>query len=521
MSAPERPDEAGPAGSFAAPAALLGAGVRAAAAGLDAGLFPHQVEGVAFLLERRRAILADDMGLGKTRQAVVAMREAAPAGPWLVVCPASVKHSWAREIALAGGREPVLRVGPAAPPAPGHRGWLIVNYELLRRHGPALAAQGFAGYVLDEAHYLKNYRSRRSRAARALLALAPPEAPVYVLTGTPLTNRPRDLFPLLQIIGHPLGRDFLAFAQRYCDARHNGFGWVTDGASNLEELTVRLHGALLRREKTRVLSLPPKLVAWREVDLPHGVAQRQTRLALAALLQRARARRRGRRGGVRPLAHLTTARRLLALAKAAVSQELAAAAVDQGEKVLVYSCFSEPLRRIARHFGAQGLLLTGRTPPARRQALVDRFQQDPGIRVLAANLLAGGVGLNLTAARQVVFNDLDWVPAHHWQAEDRACRIGQRWAVNVHYVLARGSLDEFVAATLESKRRLIAAVVDGEALGEGAGDALSELEAALRQVAPGLVDQPDADLEALDLTVLLGALLQQAGGSGPSASSAR
>ena len=105
--------------------------------------------------------------------------------------------------------------------------------------------------------------------------------------------------------------------------------------------------------------------------------------------------------------------------------------------------------------GLRRFVLTGRTPAGSRQALVDRFQQDDEMRVFLANIVAGGVGLNLTAATQVVFNDLDWVPANHWQAEDRAYRIGQTRTVNVTYVVGRGTLDDFVQAVLEAKAALV------------------------------------------------------------------
>lgn len=467
---------------------------------LAQGLYPHQVEGIAFLLGRRRAVLADDMGLGKTRQAILALTHAAPAGPYLVVCPASVKRNWAREIALAAGDTETHLLGPAAPPAPGFTGWIIVNYDLLARHVEALLAHRFAGLVFDEAHYLKNHTSQRSRLGTRLVEAGDPGAPVYALTGTPLTNRPRDLFPLLKLIGHPLGKSFLTFAKRYCAAHHNGFGWVTDGASHLAELTVELHGALLRREKRDVLDLPPKTRTWLEVEVPEGTAAAETRAALLELV-RGRARERlaepvtadAPPGGarVRLLAKLTRARRELAVAKIKSTVDLVEGALAQDEKVIVFSSFEEPLARIHRHFGEGSVLLTGKTPAAARQGLVDRFQTEAGVRVFCANLLAGGVGLNLTAARQVVFNDLDWVPTNHWQAEDRAYRIGQSGTVTVHYLVAAGTLDTFVQAVLEAKSALVAAVVDSAALAdEIGGDVLGELEGVLTALSPRLADLP-------------------------------
>src|SRR5262249_41528272 len=170
------------------------AAFRSAVALAD-GLFPHQIEGVAFLLGRRRAILADDMGLGKTRQAIVALRHAAPRGPYLVVCPASVKQNWAREIAVAAPAASTQIIGRGAELTESAE-WVIVNYDILGKHAEHLGATRWAGLVFDEAHYLKNHRSARSRLARQLADRAKANAgehpAVYLLTGTPLTNRPRD-----------------------------------------------------------------------------------------------------------------------------------------------------------------------------------------------------------------------------------------------------------------------------------------------------------------------------------------
>src|SRR5262249_15023675 len=158
---------------------------------LAEGLFPHQIEGVAFLLGRRRAILADDMGLGKTRQSIVSLRHLAPDGPRLVVCPASVKRNWAREIAVVAADASVLVIDGTAPVAPAAE-WIVINYDILGRHVDTLLGVPWAALVFDEAHYLKNHTSARSKLARELTiaaAAARPGLAVQLLTGTPLTSR--------------------------------------------------------------------------------------------------------------------------------------------------------------------------------------------------------------------------------------------------------------------------------------------------------------------------------------------
>jgi SWI/SNF-related matrix-associated actin-dependent regulator of chromatin subfamily A-like protein 1 len=477
----------------------------AQAAALADGLFPHQIEGVAFLLGRRRAILADDMGLGKTRQAIVSLRHLTPGGPRLVVCPASVKRNWAREILVVSPDAPILVIeGTAAIPLTAE--WVVINYDILGRHLGDLLRVPWAALVFDEAHYLKNHTSARSKVARQLTAAAAAATPalaVQLLTGTPLTSRPRDLFVLLQLAAHPLGRSFLSFAKRYCAAEKGEYGWKTGGSSNIEELTVQLHGVMLRRSKDAVLALPPKLRTWLPVEVPSGTGARAIARVFELLAGKdsrpvpsrdVELRRRGRL-----LAFLVEARQALAVAKATATLDFVRGAIDQGEKMIVFSCFDDPVQTLARELGDTAVIVTGRTPAATRQALVDRFQADPDVRVFVANIIAGGTGLNLTAATQVVFNDLDWVPANHWQAEDRAYRIGQARTVNVTYFVARGTIDDFVQAVLETKAALVNAIVGGGALAPGSGgDVLDELQRVLHSISAGAaVAAGDGDDAAL------------------------
>ncbi len=458
---------------------------------LSDGLFAHQIEGVAFLLARRRSILADDMGLGKTRQSIVAMRHAAPEGPYLVICPASVKLNWQREIRQVDpdAKCTILQGNDSSEALANPVGWVILNYDILGKRIAQLGIVSWGGIIFDEAHFLKNHKSQRGAHARRLALEGGGDPVVHALTGTPLTNRPRDLFPLLQLVHHPLGRSFLSFAKRYCAAAKNDYGWITDGASNLEELALQLHGIMIRRRKDEVLDLPPKLRSWLDVEVEAGTANAEMREVVESLLL-------SRSGAVsqdssrtRLLAKLTKAREKLAAAKVKATTELLEGIVEQGGKAIVFSCYDRPVKELAKHFEGRCVLLTGATPASKRQELVDRFQNDDSIRVFVANIIAGGVGLNLTAARHVVFNDLDWVPANHWQAEDRAYRIGQTGTVNVHYLVAGGTIDEFVRSVLEVKSALVEAVVDGAALTPGATrDVLAELEHMVARISARFAD---------------------------------
>ena len=466
------------------------------------GLYPHQVEGIAFLLGRRRALLADDMGLGKTRQSVIAMVETEGEGPYLVICPASIKRNWAREIEIVfPDAEPTI-VGPGPLPPIDYSGWIIVNYEILGKNLEKLLAFDWKGVVFDEAHYLKNYQSQRSRNASKLVKEIKGDLVVHALTGTPMTSRPRDLFPLLQILNHPLGKSFLSFAKRYCEAYQGDFGWVADGASNLEELTVQLHGVMLRRTKDEVLDLPPKVRTWMDVELHPYAIQHFNRL-LQEFISKfdtpeaidGRPESVGLSSAHRDelddsidttdlgsgMGRITQVRRAIAFVKCRHTIKFVENALEQGEKVIIFTSFLNTMQRFQKHFKDRAVYVSGEVSVHERQDRVDRFQNDDDIKIFVANMHIAGVGINLTAARQVVFNDLDWVPANHWQAEDRAYRIGQTGTVNVTYMIATGTVDSFVKTVLETKAALMDSIVEGSILipgGEAALqlDVLSELK---------------------------------------------
>jgi SWI/SNF-related matrix-associated actin-dependent regulator 1 of chromatin subfamily A len=426
----------------------------AAAERVQAGypeLFRHQTTGVAFLLSRRKAILADDMGLGKTRTAIVAAREHSPEGRVLVIAPASVKLGWRREIQLveAGAGVDVLeKEEPATPER-----WTVVNYDRLARFSKYLQALKPSVIVVDEAHFIKNKSTRSSRTLD--LIAANPDAAVYLLTGTPMTNRPRDLFNLLKAIDHPSATSFFSFAKRYCAATDNGFGLDTNGASNVDELAKLVSGVMLRRTKDEALDLPEKVRTWLPVETARPkVASLEAR----ALEYLGKNPSRSGETWITFLGLLNKARHELAVAKAPSTASFVSDLIEAGQKVVVFTAYQAVVDKLLAEFGEAAVSLTGSHSAEERDKAVQQYQSDPSIRVFIGNLQAAGTGITLTAGTHVVFNDLDWVPANHWQAEDRVYRIGQTQTSFATYLYAPNTLDVFVADLLEQKARLVGAV---------------------------------------------------------------
>ena len=436
-------------------------------------------------------LLADDMGLGKTRQAIVAMEAGLPDGKILVVCPASLKLNWKREIQLVDPAAAIEVLGVDQDIADDPR-WVIVNYDILRKHADRLHAVDWAGVILDEAHFIKNASQRTNHCLKLLGVQSDARASVigpdyvFLLTGTPMTNRPKDLFNLLRCVGHPSARSFLSFAKRYCDAYRNDYGWVTTGASNLDELNLLMKEVSIRRKKEDVLDLPPKIRSWVPVDIS---ASKAAFNAVESFLNWYAGTDPSQPNDTEFLSRLTKVRTALHKGKQKAVEERIRDVVAGGEKVVLFTCFSEGIKRHRAKLGDTAVTITGSDTPEKRMAAVDRFQGDDNVRVALCNIIAGGVGITLTAGTHVIFQDLDWVPANHAQAEDRCYRLGQKSRVTVEYFLAAGTLDSYIAELLEQKIKLIAAVESDEVPD---GGILTEIQDGLRRLGPALMEEARA-----------------------------
>jgi len=435
-------------------------------------LAPFQWAGVRYLLEARSAFLADEPGLGKTVQALATL-EADRAFPAVVVCPASLRLLWEREaerwlphrsVALVTGR------GQVPPPAD----ITILSYEAVAPQRVALARRRPRALVLDESHYCKNPRAKRTQAVRRLAGALAPGALRLALSGTPVTNGAEEVVPQLRILGR-LGE----FG--------SGTQLVKRFAGPGEEERLHWHlrrSCFVRRRKADVL---PQLPAKRQVVVPVAlVNEDEYRLAerdvvawlrtlpldLRELDARVAATLRAKR-----LAQLTALKRLAARGKLAAAAAWIEDFLQSGEPLVVFAHHTEVQDELLRRFPRAGHLL-GRDSPAERSETVRRFQEGEGPDLLVCSTVAAGHGITLTRASNVAFLELEWTPAHHDQAEDRCHRIGQRDAVTAWYLLAAGTIDEEIADLLHAKRRVVDAVTDGRR--RDGGGLVDAVAAALR-----------------------------------------
>jgi SNF2 family DNA or RNA helicase len=449
-------------------------------------LLPYQRAGIAYALARTGTLFGDEMGLGKTIQAIGVINATPEIRSVLIVSPKSLTLNWVRELARWMTRDlSVTRdVGEKAD-------IFVVSYEEAKKHQAALE-RAWDLIVVDEAHWIKNERSQR---AQCVHALASRSARRIALTGTPISNRPIELFSILKLVDPGTwdkeGKGFFPFAKRYANARRTRYVWDFSGASNLEELQERLRATcMVRRLKADVLKeLPAKRRQIVEIDSngasPAVRAERDAwdcqEAALTDLRARVELAKAGTAGeyeeAVAALSNATKAafteiarlRHATAVAKAPKVVEHVRLALedDAFAKVVVFAHHHDVIDALCdglAEFGA--VALTGETKLEERQVAVDRFQNDPTCRVFIGSITAAGVGITLTASSHVVFAELDWVPGNVTQAEDRCHRIGQLNAVLVQHLVLNGSIDARMAAVLIEKQRILDAGLDTQAAHE-------------------------------------------------------
>lgn len=421
-------------------------------------LRPFQKAGVAYALETKRCFIADEMGLGKTVQSLAAV-QGADAYPVLVVCPASLKHNWEREVRmwLPGKTVHIVdnKVGVKNADV------VVINYDILAKQKDAIKAVGFQSLIFDESHYAKTSGAQRTKALKEIAQAIPESGLILALTGTPVLNRPVELVSQLEIMDRidDFGGSW-NFRKKYCAAKHNGYGWDFKGSSNADELNDLLRRTCyVRRQKMDVLTeLPAKGRYTAEVEMAPAAwaAYRAVEADTMTWLSDGQ-----RHQSADVLSKITTLKRLAGEGKIDAACEWIDSFLDSTDrKLVVFAHHITVVDTLAAKYG--GLRVAGKDSSEVRQAAVDTFQSDPDARVIVLNMKAGGVGLTLTAASDVLFVEQGWNPAEHEQAEDRCHRIGQEDTVSAWYLLAEGTIDDDIYALIEKKRLVVDAVTDGD-----------------------------------------------------------
>lgn len=424
-----------------------------------------------------------------------------------MICPSSLKLNWKKEWLKWDVKSLSIGIVSAGKKTFPETDVVILNYDMLGKFQNSLRAVEWDLLIIDECHYLKEGKTGRTQEVfgrkkarvqkrtrtveieladgtkkkvkeqydREVDALEPLKARRRVfLTGTPIVNRPKEMWPLVQSLDPDgLGSNWKRYAERYCNGMQTRFGYDWSGSSNLPELQEKLRSRfMIRRLKMDVLKeLPAKRRQIISLEAEGTAILKIIEKEKKTYAEYEEALKSGEFSFETPaFQEISRVRKETAVAKIPyVVDHLKGILEDGTDKIVVMVHHYEVVDNLIaalREFGV--VSVDGRTSNENRQKAVDAFQEDPDIRVFVGTIKAAGVGLTLTASSTVIFAELDWVPGNVTQAEDRVHRIGQRNAVMIYHLVLEGSLDERMVEIIIEKQKTIDSALDVEAKNESA-----------------------------------------------------
>lgn len=450
---------------------------------------PYQKQSVR-RIERRfdcRALIADEMGLGKTFQSLLLLkRNKRLMLPALVICPAPLKWNWQAEAAqhinmvaevLEGRRSHRLNT------AWGENKLFIINYEILGYWKDQLLRLDPQLIIMDEVHRIKNRNSQCTKICQEICKYSPH---ILALSGTPLTNHPAELWTSLNILWPEKFKSFFSFAQRYTRAEMKPWGWKYSGAKNLPELHEKLLATgMIRRTKQEVLTeLPDKQIS----ILPQRLNRAQAKEYLHAQesfvewLAKRNVNKVGKAQKALRLVKIGYLRRLAAELKMGMVYRWIDNYLDQAgptDKLLVFGIHKAILHPIFERYAKKSILVNSSVVGQKRHNRVLDFRRNPNKKIAILNIVAGGVGLNMPEASDVLFIELPWTPAEIDQAISRAHRMGQKRVVNVRIMVAQKTIEEKLCLLLQDKQAISDSAIDGRHGKQTTLDIFDQLEKSL------------------------------------------
>lgn len=424
-------------------------------------LYPFQKEGVAFIDSNDgRVLLADEMGLGKSCQSIAYLNLHPEIRPVVIVCPASLKLNWQNEL-LKWMKKPKIQILSGEKTYPIHADIVIINYDILPHWLFAIKKFNPKIVIFDESQYMKNSRAKRTKAGRQL---AKTLSHVIALSGTPVINRPIELYTTINIVAPHLYPNFKYFTERYCAPKFNGFGMDYSGCSHIDELHQTLvTTCMLRRLKKDVLKdLPDKTYSFVPMELDNVKEYREAESDFINFVRKQKGQDAAMRAkNAEMVTKIETLKQVAVNGKLKNCIEFINDFIETDEKLVVFATHKFVIETLMQKFSKVAVKIDGSSTMQERQKSVEDFQTNDKVRLFIGNIQAAGVGVTLTAASNVAFLELAWSPSQMDQATDRCHRIGQKNAVTVYYLLAQNTIEERIAELLDRKRQIVSNILDG------------------------------------------------------------
>lgn len=423
-------------------------------------LRPYQKEGVQLIEKfKGRCLLADEMRLGKTPQVLYWLSKTKPSQV-IVVCPSTAKWEWSGQAKKLINKNTQVLEGQK--PYPITSNFVIINYDILQYWIDNLKKRNPDVLIFDEGHYLKNPKSLRFKAANRLS-----KGLKYLIgiSGTPLVNRPLEVFNLITLINPKLFPSRWKFAMRYCKPKMTPWGWDFSGASHIEELSSKLReNLMIRRTRKEV---------WKDI-------QEKERVTVPLQIDNYKEYKEAKENFIEWLKNREPSKVKKALKAQTLVQigkltQLAAELKykkcvdwiqdyldDTDDKLIIFGIHKNILKPLHEKFKKISVLVDGSVKGVKRKQAQDKFMNNPKTRLFIGNIIATNTAIDLSAANAVVFIELDRVPGNHVQAEDRMISYDKKEGGVAYYLIAKDTIEEPICKAIQKKAKIIGEILDGE-----------------------------------------------------------
>jgi SWI/SNF-related matrix-associated actin-dependent regulator of chromatin subfamily A-like protein 1 len=416
-------------------------------------LYIHQGDTIVQAFYKKYNFLALDRRLGKTIISA-SLSRLHQCKRTVIIAPATAKwNAWFRDLTKKFGFNElyftILDAAKRYSVKAFNERFVVINYDIVAKFEHELSASNIDHFIFDECHKIKNKSAQRTRAIKALIEKFP-DARITFLSGTPIRNRVDDVFSYLNLIGHELGKSYKKFCDEFTISTSGRRGTRITGGRNLSDLNIKLSNFIIRKRKEDCIDVPKQTFTSYKFELDDYkdeynkiIEELSQQKQISALT-----------------GNLHSANIITSKAKIKGIIELAEDIIDNGEKVVIFSNYTEPIEILERHFGKSCVKITGSVPAFKRDGIVEEFKNNPDIKVFLGNMEAAGEAINLSIASEIIIVDFPLVPGTLHQAIDRCIEIGKKEDVNVNYTFCENSIDEYIYDLIIEKESDINAVID-------------------------------------------------------------
>lgn len=417
--------------------------------------YRHQVFSLERMAYKKCNLLSLSQGLGKSCVSA-SLSRMFNIPKTIIICPAIVKWSFYRDLTETFGFNPLYFTILDASQRSTVRAlfeerFIIINYEMVKKHMAHLIKEDVGHIIIDEAQALKNSRSQRFHAISDLVDYHK-NARLTLMSGTPVKNRVNDMFAYLKLMKHPLGSNYAKFLRDFTHTASGKGGTRVTGGKNLDDLQRKISNLIIRKTKEECLDLPPKIITKCYFEL--NDYREEYNNVLKDMVENQGKNIGSINGSIHTLNIITAKSKINGII------EMAENIIDQERKVVIFGSYTEPLAMLQHYFGNRCVLIDGSVPAKDRDNLIQRFLHDDKTTVFLGNMIAAGIGINLVNSSDIIYTNFPFTPSELEQSMDRSHRIGQVSSVNVYYTIGRDSLDEKLFNILSDKAGDISALID-------------------------------------------------------------